>query len=73
MSRIIVLSARRASELRERILRARTIDWLSERECGFLDDLLLKVKKGAGGRISGEQLAWLIDIEDKGQSRSHEL
>jgi hypothetical protein len=54
-------------------LRARTIDWLSERECDFLDDLLLKVKKGAGGRISGKQLAWLIDIEDKGQSRIHEL
>ena len=28
-----------------------TIDWLSERECDFLDDLLLEVKKGAGGEF----------------------
>ena len=57
MSRIIVLTASRASELKERILRARKSDRLSERESLFLEDLLHKLKKGAGARISGKQLA----------------
>ena len=73
MSRIIVLTANRASELQERILRARKIDRLSERECLFLDDLLHKLKRGAGARISGKLLASLIEIEAKGQMRSDEL
>ena len=73
MSRIIVLTANRASELEERILRARKIDRLSEREGLFLDDLLHKLKRGAGARISGKQLASLIEIEAKGQARSDEL
>jgi hypothetical protein len=73
MSRIIVLTASRASELKERILRAKKIDRLTEREYLSLDDLLRKVKKGAGARISGKQLTWLIDIEAKGHARIHEL
>jgi hypothetical protein len=73
MSRIIVRTANRASELKERILRARKIDRLGERECLFLDDLLHKLKRGAGARISGELLASLIEIEAKGQARSDEL
>ena len=73
MSRIIVLTANRASELEERILRARKIDRLSEREGLFLDDLLHKLKRGAGARISGKQLASLIEIEAKGRARSDEL
>jgi hypothetical protein len=73
MSRIIVLTASRASELKERILLAKKIDRLSERECLFLDDLLHKLKRGAGARISGTQLASLIEIEAKGQARIEEL
>jgi hypothetical protein len=73
MSRIIVLTANRASELEERILRARKIDRLSEREGLFLDDLLHKLKRGAGARISGKLLASLIEIEAKGHARSDEL
>ena len=49
MSRIIVLTASRASELKERILRAKKMDGLSEREGLFLADLLHKLKRGAGG------------------------
>ena len=73
MSRIIVLTANRASELEERILRARKIDRLSEREGLFLDDLLHKLKRGAGARISGRLLASLIEIEAKGHAPSDEL
>jgi len=73
MSRIIVLTTSRASELEERILRAKEIDQLTERERQSLDDLLRKVKRGAGARISGKQLASLIEIEAKGQARAHEL
>jgi len=73
MSRIIVLTTSRASELEERILRAKEIDRLTERERQSLDDLLRKVKRGAGARISGKQLASLIEIEAKGQARAHEL
>jgi hypothetical protein len=73
MSRIIVLTASRASELKERILRARKINRLSEGEGLFLDELLHKLKRGAGTRISGKQLASLIEIEAKGQARSEEL
>ena len=72
MSRTIVLTATRASDLKERILRAR-IDRLSERELQFLDELLHKLKRGAGTRISGKQLASLIEIEAKGQARIEEL
>jgi hypothetical protein len=73
MSRIIVLTASRVNELKQRILRARKIDRLSEHECLFLDDLLHKLKRGAGARISGKLLASLIEIEAKGQAHSDEL
>ena len=69
MSRIIVLTASRASEFKERILRARRIDGLTERECLSLDNVLRKVGRGAGARISGKQLASLVDLEAKGNAR----
>jgi hypothetical protein len=72
MSRIIVLTATRASELKERSLRARKIDRLSDAEALFLDELLHKLKGGAGTRISGKHLASLIEIEAKSQARSEE-
>ena len=73
MSRMIVLTASWAGELKERILRAKKVDGLSEREGLFLADLLHKLKRGAGTRISGKQLASLIEIEAKGQAHSEEL
>jgi hypothetical protein len=72
MSRIIVLTASRASELKERISRAKKMNGLSERECLFLADLLNKLRRGAGARISGRQLAALIEIEARGQAHIEE-
>ena len=72
MTRIIVLTASRASELKERILRAKKMNGLSERECLLLADLLNKLRRGAGARISGRQLASLIEIEARGQAHIEE-
>ena len=72
MTRIIVLTASRASELKERISRAKKMNGLSEREYLFLADLLSKLRRGAGARISGRQLASLIEIEARGQAHIEE-